>query len=311
MNMKTCILGSGALGSAIGGVLAAAGADICLVDSRKEHIDAMNARGLTLEEGGEPSRIPVKAATNMVGLGTVDLLVVAVKSFDTKRAMEDARSAIGPGTTVLSLQDGLGNEEAIAAVVGADRVVYGKTYIGAGLEEPGRVFADIRGKLTLIGEADGVFTDRARRIAEEWNDAGIETELSSNVLGVVWDKLLVDVATGALSAITRMAYGGLYQVEQVEACAAAAIAEAVSVADALGIALDTENPAEIWRRASVGLSADFKTSMLRGIECGERSEIDVINGAIVRYGERACVPTPVNRTLVACMKGIESGLGIR
>ena len=124
----------------------------------------------------------------------------------------------------------------------------------------------------------------------------------------MWDKLLINVATGALAGITRLTYGALYAVPEVESCALAAVAEAMAVAKASGVKLSWTEPRGPWLKASDGLPPEFKTSLLQSLEKGTRTEIDFINGSVVRGGERCGVPTPVNRTLVACVKGIERGL---
>jgi 2-dehydropantoate 2-reductase len=124
----------------------------------------------------------------------------------------------------------------------------------------------------------------------------------------MWDKLLVNVATGALSGITRLTYGDLYAVPEVEACAVAAVAEAMAVAKAAGIALGSTEPRQAWVKAADGLPAAFKASMLQSLEKGSVTEIDFVNGAVVRWGAKYGVPTPVNQALVACIKGIERAL---
>jgi 2-dehydropantoate 2-reductase len=132
--------------------------------------------------------------------------------------------------------------------------------------------------------------------------------VSENILGTIWDKLLVNVATGALSAITRLAYGQLYCLPELQACAIAAVAEAMLVARASGIKLSTDDPSAPWIKAAAGLPPDFKSSMLQSLEKGMPTEIDYVNGAVVSQGFKVGIPTPVNQTLVACIKGIERGL---
>ena len=303
--MKICFLGAGALGSALGGVLTEGGNDVRLIDVWAGHVDAMNARGLVLREGGGERAIAVDARTSPDGIGTADLVVVLVKSYHTREAIENARSLVGPDTVVMSLQNGLGHEEILAEVVGRQRVLAGKTYAGGVLLAPGQVIAGTKGKHTCIGELDGSVTPRATRIAETFTRAGLATEVSANIVGTMWDKLLINIATGALAGITRLPYGGLYAVPEVEGCALAAVGEGIAVARALGVKLVSERPEDAWKLAAEGLPAEFKTSMLQSIEKGAPTEVDFINGAVVRAGERAGVPTPVNRTLVACVKGIE------
>jgi 2-dehydropantoate 2-reductase len=308
--LKICVLGAGALGSAIGGTLAAAGSDVWLISRSQAHVYAINTAGLKMREGEAERTVRVKAMTESRGIGPVDLVIVLVKSFDTEQAINAAASMIGDATVVLSLQNGLGHEDILADVVGRARVLAGKTYVGGVMLDPGYIIAGTSGKQTIIGELDGQTTERVTRIAAEFNRAGLETIVSPNIVGTMWDKLLVNVATGALSGITRLPYGALYQVPEVEVCAIAAVAEAIAVADASGVALSIREPREAWLLAAEGLPPDFKTSMLQSLEKGSITEIDFINGSVVRWGARSNVPTPVNQALVAGIKGIEHRMAL-
>jgi 2-dehydropantoate 2-reductase len=303
--MKVCVLGSGAMGSSIGGLLAGAGSEVYLIDTWAEHVNVMNSQGLKLKVGSSDRTVKVRAATDCRGIGQADLIIVLVKSFNTREAIENAGPIIGAKTVMISLQNGLGNEEIIEEVAGREHVVGGRTFAGGSVLAPGHVVANIAGKPTYIGELDGSTTERVTRIAEEFNRAGLVTTVSSNIVGIMWDKLLVNVATGALCGITRLPYGGLYKMPELRECALEAVSEGMAVAKASGVKLSTKDPKEAWFKASEGLPEDFKPSLLQGLEKGLRSEIDFINGAVVRYGERYKVPTPVNKTLVAAIKGIE------
>ena len=268
----------------------------------------MTRHGLILRTGGIDRTVRVRAATTAGPVGTVALVIVLVKSFHTAEAMQAATSLLGIDTVVLSLQNGLGHEDVLAGIVGRERLLAGKTYVGGTQLAPGHVLAGTVNKLTLIGEPAGGVSGRARRIAALFNAAGLDTTVSENIAGVIWDKLLVNVATGALSGITRLPYGLLYQSPELQACAVAAVAEAMAVAKASGVTLSIAEPLDAWRMAGAGLPFEFKPSMLQSLEKGSSTEIDFINGAVVRLGEKVGVPTPVNQTLVACIKGIERGL---
>ncbi|WP_407280457.1 ketopantoate reductase family protein [Aromatoleum evansii] len=306
--MKICVLGAGALGCSIGSVLAEAGSDVYLVNRLQEHVDAINRDGLRVRDGETERFVKAKARTSCEGIGKVDLVIVLVKSFHTREAIEGACSIIGADTVVLSLQNGLGHEDILADVVGRERVLAGKTYVGGVLLGAGHIIAGTRGKETIIGELDGSVTDRIQAVAAEFNRAGLETTVSSNIMGTIWDKLLVNVATGALSGITRLPYGGLYNVPEVMDCAIAAVAEAMTVAKAAGVAISTREPRDAWVKAAEGLPPEFKASMLQSLEKGDATEIDFINGSVVRWGQKTGVPTPVNQALVACVKGVEHWL---
>ncbi len=314
--MKICILGAGALGSAIGGTLSEAGNEVWLVNRDAKHVDVMNRVGLTMRTGSGELAIDrvvkVRAATHAKGVdlssGPVALVIVLVKSFHTREVIESAACILGEKTAVLSLQNGVGHEEVLASVVGRACVLAGKTYTGGVMLAPGHIIAGIEGKETIIGELTGQASERVARIAEVFSQAGLATTVSPNIMVTIWEKLFVNVATGALSGITGLNYGNLYQVPEVEACAIAAVAEAMAVAKAAGIAVTTSDPRAPWLKAAAGLPFEFKASMLQSLEHGAITEIDFVNGAVVEQGRKYGVPTPVNQTLVACMKGVEKAL---
>jgi len=306
--MKIAFLGAGALGCTIGAVLTEAGHEVWLIDRTEAHVAAMRRDGLEVDGPDGTRVVKVRASTTAADAGVVDLVIVLVKSFHTESAMRGARSLVGPRTMVMSLQNGLGHEDILAEVVGREHVLAGKTYVGGVLRAPGRVQSGVQGKETHIGELDGGLTPRVRAVAEAFTAAGLRTIASDNIVGTIWDKLLVNVATGALTGITRLTYGQLYDEPLLERTALAAVAEAIAVARASGVTLKLTEPEQAWRLASAGLAASFKTSLLQSLEKGAATEIDFINGAVVRHGAKVGVPTPVNATLVACIKGIERAM---
>jgi 2-dehydropantoate 2-reductase len=302
------VLGAGALGCAIGGALARAGNRVVLINRNADQVQAINAIGLRMRTPGGEQVVKAVAATSALGLAPVDLVIVLVKSFHTDAAMATATHLVAPHTAVLSLQNGLGHEDILARIVGREHVLAGKTYVGGVMLAPGHIISGTLNKETLIGEIDGSLSERVQRIAAVFNQAGLTTSVSDNIMGTMWDKLLVNVSTGAVSSITRLSYGPLYQIPEIEATAIAAVKEAMEVARASGVKLSHTDPRDAWLKARVGLPDDFKTSMLQSLEKGSITEIDFINGAVVRWGQRCGVPTPVNDTLLACIKGIESTL---
>ena len=310
--MKICILGAGALGCAIGGVLTEAGHEVWLINRGRSLVETLIRDGLKVRDERGDRLVPVHAATHCdqvdASTGPADLIVVLVKSFHTREAIESAHAVMGASTVVLSLQNGLGHEDVLADVVGRERVLAGKTYAGGVTLGLGHIISGTRGKETIVGELDGRVSERALSIAETFTSAGLVTTVSRDIMGTMWDKLLVNVATGALSGITRLNYGALYAIPEVENCAMAAVAEAIAVARAGDIALTTSDPRQPWLKAAEGLPPEFKASMLQSLEKGSVTEIDYVNGAVVRWGARYGVATPVNSALVACIKGIERGL---
>ena len=305
--MKIVMLGAGALGSTIGGTLAMGGNDVHFVDMWQEHVDLINKDGLHMTNEKEDWYVRVDARTTADTIGEADLVIVLVKSFATKQAVDQLKqtNVIGKNTLVMSLQNGLGNEETIASVIGSENVISGKTYVGGRLIQAGYISAGVQGKWTYIGELNGEITDRIQTVCNVFNDAGLLCEVSDNIKGLIWDKLLINVAAGALCGITRLPYGPLYEEDYIKDVAVAAIQEGIQVAKAAGVVLKSEDPQYPWVAASEGLPGTFKTSILQSLELKRPTEIDFINGSIVEWGKKYGIATPVNQTLVACVKGIE------
>jgi 2-dehydropantoate 2-reductase len=315
--MKIAILGAGSLGCAVGGLLAEAGNDVVLVNRNASFCAAVNANGLILNDGGVagvPRTVLVQAiqdvASQLVQANPFDLIIVLVKSKDTESVVRSAVPWVGDNTVVMSLQNGLGHEDIIGGIVGIERVLAGKTYVGGLMTLPGVVTIGTAGKETIIGELDGQITPRVAAIGKAFNDASLQTTVSNNIMGAMWDKILVNVATGAITGITRLVYGLMYQVPELEVTACAAVLEAMTVAKAKGIKLSILDPKAAWDKAGKGLPFEFKASMLQTLEKNSVTEIDYINGAVVQAGKLLGIPTPVNETLVACIKGIEKGLPV-
>ena len=313
--MKIAVLGAGSLGCAVGGVLAEHGNDVILVNHNANFCTVVNSIGLTLNDGGAAGitrTVLVQAiqdvASQPVQTRPFDLIIVLVKSKDTDTVMRSALPWVSEDTLVMSLQNGLGHEDIIASIVGKHRVLAGKTYCGGLMTAPGIVTMGINNKETIIGELDGRFTPRILAVGKVFNDAGLLTTVSDNIMGAMWDKILVNVATGAITGITRLVYGLMYQVPELEATACAAVLEAMTVAKAKGIKLSITDPQVAWNKAGRGLPFEFKASMLQTLEKNSITEIDYINGAIVQAGKTLGISTPVNETLVSLIKGIEFGI---
>lgn len=302
--MTIAILGAGALGCTFGAALTEAGHDTWLLGRPGAQLDALRDSGLRVDDAAGQRVIGVQATADAVEVGQVELVVVLVKSFQTAAAMRAAQELVGPQTAVLSLQNGLGHEEDLARVVGPDRVLLGSTLVGGVLLGPGHIRAET-GRHTWLGEIDGPGTPRVQAIAELFTAAGLATTVSDDMIATRWEKLLVNVATGAIAALTGLTYGQLATENALQDVAAEAVAEALAVAAAAGIRLSTSDPWQAWERATAGLPSEFKTSMLQSLERGQPTEVDVINGAVVRYGRAYGVPTPVNATLTALVKGRE------
>ncbi|HCL78905.1 MAG TPA: 2-dehydropantoate 2-reductase [Synergistaceae bacterium] len=293
---RVVILGSGAMGSLYGGMLAEAGVPVTLVDVWKEHMDAVNRDGLIIE-GVSGDRVvrSLRGVTDPREAGEADLVLVFVKATMTKAAMEGARCLLGPDTAVLTLQNGLGNAEKLSDVAGASRVLAGITGHGCNILGPGRIRHAGTGD-TILGELDGSATDRLARIAALFGRAGFSVKTSSNVLGMIWAKLLVNVGINALTAVTGLKNGRLVELPEADELLEAAVREAMAVAERKGIRVEAEDPVAHTRDVARRTAAN-RSSMLQDVSAERQTEIDVINGAIVDEGKRLGVPTPVNLCL--------------
>ncbi len=300
--MKIVMMGSGAMGGLFGGLLARSGEEVWLVGNRKEQIDRIRSAGLTFEEKGEPRIIPMKATLDATSVGKADVVIFFVKTYDTEAAVSDALVLEKEDTIFLTLQNGLGNEEVICQKVDQKKVMLGVTGHGATLLGPGHVRHAGWGK-TLIGELDHRITDRARRIAQTFCEAGIETEVSSNIHDHVWEKLLVNVGINALTALTGFKNGQLLDYPETSRLMKNLVAEAGEVARRKGIPLE-EDPIEKVRKVAEA-TKENRSSMGQDIDRRQRTEIDAINGAVVREAHLLGIPVPFNQAVTDLVKAIE------
>jgi 2-dehydropantoate 2-reductase len=303
--MKIAIIGAGAMGCLYGAKLSTVpGIEIYLLDVWKEHVDAINANGILMEEQGDfITYRNVKASTVAEDAGTCDLAVIFVKSTLTSSAVQSNKAVFGPETIALTLQNGLGNIELIKEVVGESNVIAGTTAHGATMLGPGRIRHAGSGK-TIIGELNGAMTQRIQQIAQTFREAGMETELSDNVYGLVWDKLLVNVGINALTGITKLLNGELLEHPEIVELLEDAVSEGKEVALAQGIKLGFPDPVAHTKDVCKA-TATNKSSMLQDVLNHKKTEIDMINGAVVREGKKVNIATPVNKTLTNLIKFIE------
>ena len=300
--MKIAILGAGAIGSLFGALLWESGEDIVLI-GRKKHVEAIRSRGLKISGISGERIVKPKAVTTTQEVGKVDLIIISVKSYDTEQAAKDALNMVHPDTVVLTIQNGLGNIEKLSEIIGEKHVIGGVTMQGSTFIKPGEIYHAGKGP-TIIGELNGEITDRVKRIAETFNKAKIETKITRNIRGVLWDKIIINAGINALTAITRMKNGELLKVSEIKKTMIEAVKEAVNVAKALNIKLEVEDHVKKVIEV-VEATANNKSSMLQDIERGKKTEIDFINGAIVKLGKKLGIKPPVNEILTALVKGIE------
>ncbi len=301
--MKIAVVGAGAMGSLFGGLLAASGEDLTLVDVWREHVEAINAEGLRIGSHEGSRTISVRATTDPSSVGSVDLIIIFVKSYDTLEATRDALPMVSEDTVFLSLQNGLGNIEKISEVVGSGRVIPGTTAQGCTLIGPGEIVHAGNGP-TIIGELDGRLTMRAFEIRDTLERAGFETEISETIRGAYWSKVLVNVGINPITALTRLRNGELLDDPEIKGVMRRAVEEAIEVAEALGIDLGygdhVERVYDVARATAMN-----RSSMLQDVERGRRTEIDALNGAVVRLAKGLGVNVPMNEALTAAVRALE------
>ena len=300
------VLGAGAMGSLFGGLLAEGGMDVTLIDPWIEHVEQIQKNGLKMVGFGGERFIPVKAAPTASGLPPADIVFVQCKAIHSQSAMSDSIGIVGPDTAVISFQNGLGNEELLADIVGADKVLGGLTAQGASIEAPGAVrnYAELP---SWIGEMAGGQSQRATALAALLSAHGLPTSASENIRLDIWRKLMANVGISAPSGIGNLKIREVMALPEMKATVYAAIDEAVAVSDAIGLHLDPEDAREVLAKIiGPGGSGENKTSLCNDLLNKRPSEIDFINGAIVKLGKENGVETPVNATLVAAVKAIES-----
>ncbi len=301
--MKTVIIGAGAMGCLFGGLLTESGAEVWLVDVWQEHVDALNRKGLSYEWQGETRTIPVRATTDPASVGTADLAIIFVKSMHTPSAAETAVRLLGDRGFALTMQNGMGNADILAEAVGAHRVIAGTTAHGATLLGPGRVRHAGR-STTIIGMWDSDDAEPAEKTAAFFTGAGIETDVSTDIRAVVWNKLLVNIGINAITALTGIRNGELLDLPQTRDLAATAVEEAVAVARALEVAVADD---AVERMLGVARdTAANRSSMGQDVDHRRQTEISAINGFVVREAERLGIQVPVNRTLTTLVETMQA-----
>lgn len=294
-------MGAGAVGGYYGGRLAAAGEDVWFV-ARGRHLEALQTRGLRVQSAhGDFALQPVRAVGDPAQLsGPVDLVLFCVKSWDTEPAAEALRPIVGRETGILTLQNGVENEDKLAAAFGPERVLAGATQIEVTIVEPGLIahtspFARIR-----FGEWAAGRTPRAERVLATLRRAGLDAEIVDDVRRMLWEKFVFLTAAAGLTTLTRSPMGEIRSHPLVRELLRQTIAEVVAVGRAHGVNLPPEAEAQALAVID-GAPATMKSSMQRDLERGNRLEVEALNGAVVRLGRQVGIPTPANFAVYACL----------
>ncbi|WP_322011848.1 2-dehydropantoate 2-reductase [Paraburkholderia sp. J12] len=296
--MRIAVMGAGAVGCYYGGMLARAGHDVVLI-GRAQHVEAIGRDGLRLETQQFDERIGrphLTASTDPAAVEGAQLVLFCVKSTDTERAGAYIGSRLAADTLVLTLQNGVDNAERLRGAI-AQEVAAAVVYVATEMAGPGHVRHHGRGELVIEPSS------QSEAVAQTLVEAGIPTQISANVRGALWAKLILNCAYNALSAITQLPYGRLVEGEGVRASMRDIVAECIAVAQADGVSLPPDVDLAV-RRIAETMPGQY-SSTAQDVARGKRSEIDHLNGLVVRRGEALGVATPANRLLHTLVRLIE------
>lgn len=294
--MKVAVMGAGAVGCYYGAMLARAGHEVVLV-GRASHVEAVRANGLRLETKAFDEHVKLGASTEASAVQGADLVLFCVKSTDSESAAALIQPHLSPDALVLTLQNGVDNDARVRSVLSSNEVAAAVVYVATEMAGPGHVRHHGRGELVIAPSR------ASEQVARHLVAAGVPTQISDNVSGSLWAKLILNCAYNALSAITQLPYGVLVKGTGVTDVIRDVVAECLAVAKAEGIDVVGDTDAAI-RAIAQSMPSQY-SSTAQDLARGKLSEIDHLNGLVVRRGEALGVPTPANRVLFVLVKLLE------
>jgi 2-dehydropantoate 2-reductase len=294
--VKIAVMGSGGVGGYFGAKLAKGGADVTFV-ARGAHFAAMRTHGLVVEGGPDDIRLPsVHVIEDPAAAGTVDLVMFAVKLWDTESAIAQIKPIVGPQTTVISFQNGVLKDEYLTRAFGPDRIMGGVCYVATAIARPGVIERTGALERMVFGEFDGVASPRAKRFLDACLAGGIKAELSGDIRREIWEKFVFLVGLSGTTTATRSTIGPIRENPQTRAFLLDVMREVVAVGRARGVDLP-EDYAEQRLRLVDELAPDTTSSMYRDLEHGNRLEVRWLSGGVVELGRAVGVPAPLNRAI--------------
>ena len=302
--MKVAIIGSGAMGSLFGGILSRYGTEVVLYDINTAHIDAITRDGLRIEEAstGESVLVNPAASTDPASVAGADFLVVFVKSTATEAVASQFLPYTGPETIIITLQNGVGNEDILRSVFGEERCAAGVTSQGATFLGPGSIRHAGNGPTYLcMSNKDN---SKIKPFVEILNKCGFDTHLEENIENLIWSKLIINVGINALTALTGLPNGGLLDYKAIREIMADLVKEALEVVKAKGINLSYGDPLKTVYEVAERTGKN-RSSMLQDFDRKSQTEIDFINYAIVKEAEKLNILVPVNRTIAGLVKTLD------
>jgi 2-dehydropantoate 2-reductase len=305
--VRIAVVGAGGVGGYYGGLLAAAGEDVGFI-ARGPHLQAMRAEGLRVSDRQRDIHLaPTRATDDPEEIGPVEVVLFCVKLYDTEAAAALLAPLLGPETILLPLQNGVDSADRLAGFVAADRILPGAAWLYAHVAEPGVVRCTSEKSGIVFGESDGSRSARARRLGEACAQAGIEVNLSTEIEKEVWSKFVQLASNAALSTLSRLNLYHVYRDSDLRPLLEAAMAEAMAVAAAKGIALDDDLIQRTTAQAD-GFQPDLTNSMHNDLKAGRRLEVAHLSGHIARLGDAFGVPVPIHRAAWAALKPFAGGL---
>jgi 2-dehydropantoate 2-reductase len=297
------VVGCGAVGSLFAANLSLLDdVEVWAFDLVQAHVDAINRDGLRLSGAGEVVGRP-RATSDSAELPQCDFGIVATKAMHTEPAIAASAHAFADGF-VATVQNGLGNEETIAQHV--ERVIRGTTFPAGKLLEPGRVQWDVKGDTTFGPYDERTPLAEVERLADACTRAGMSAKAVADARGPQWRKVIFNASTNPIGALTGLTHGRVCERSDLRALVTGLVDEGKAVAAAQGIELDADPEELIDHAARKDVAYDHKASMLQDVEARRRTEIDYLNGGIVRFGGEHGVPTPLNAAIQALVKGVEA-----
>ena len=302
--MKIAVVGTGAMGSVYGALLADAGNEVWAVDTWAEHIQAIQDRGLRVAGKSGDRTVALNATTEPAEVGPCELVIVATKAQDVAAAAKSLGPLLGDDTLILTIQNGIGAPERIAAVLRSDNILNGIAGgFGASIVGPGHAHHNNM-QLIALAEFAGPATPRLEKVARVWSEAGFTVETSDDVTRMVWEKLICNVAYSGPCTVSRRTIGEVQASENIWALSSACAQEAFEVARAKGVTLGFDDPIAFVHAFGEKMP-HARPSMLLDHMNGRRSEIDHINGAIPILGAEVDVPAPTNEVISALVRALE------
>jgi 2-dehydropantoate 2-reductase len=295
--LKVAVMGAGAVGCYFGGMLARAGHDVTLI-ARPQHVEAIRRDGLRMDTKTFDEQVRVNAVTQASGAQGADLVLFCVKSMATEEAGRELKPFLRPDTLVLCLQNGVDNAERLRTALPEHAVAAAVVYVATEMAGPGHLKHHGRGELVIEP------TSGSEAAAQALRAAGVPTELSDNVRGALWLKLIINCAYNPVSAIAQKPYGENVQGEGIRDVMRDVVDECLAVARADGVTVPADAHA-VTRKLVESMPAQY-SSTAQDLARGKPTEIDFLNGYVVRRGDSLGIPTPANRVLWALVKLLET-----